>query len=133
MINRRILDEDNERILVIRHVGCEVFTAVTMNNAVFWDVLAASQFLTLFLARGFLYSEDGSDMLLRNVGSRKIYTTSQPRRPHSSFSSSSYYYFVCTRTLNRKTGWPIEEQINLRGLNPRANYTNRATVACRRR
>jgi hypothetical protein len=33
-----------------------------------------------FLARGFFYPEDGSDMFLRNVGSHKIYTTPHPRR-----------------------------------------------------
>jgi hypothetical protein len=33
-----------------------------------------------FLARGFFYPEDGGDMLLRNVGSHKIYTSPHPRR-----------------------------------------------------
>jgi hypothetical protein len=37
-----------------------------------------------FLARGFLYLEDGGDTFLRNVGSYKIYTTPHPRRRHSS-------------------------------------------------
>jgi hypothetical protein len=37
-----------------------------------------------FLARGFLYPEDGGDMLHRNVGSHKIYTAPRPRRRHSS-------------------------------------------------
>jgi hypothetical protein len=36
-----------------------------------------------FLARGFFYHEDGGDMLLRNVGSHKIYTAPHPRRRHS--------------------------------------------------
>jgi hypothetical protein len=31
-----------------------------------------------------LYSEDGGDMLLRNVGSHKIYTAPHPRRRYSS-------------------------------------------------
>jgi hypothetical protein len=37
-----------------------------------------------FLARGFLYSEDGSDMFLRNVGSHKNYTAPHPRKRHFS-------------------------------------------------
>jgi hypothetical protein len=51
----------------------EVFTAVTMRNAVFW-----------FLDRGFFYPEDGGDTFFRNVGSQ-VYMTPHPRRRHSSF------------------------------------------------
>jgi hypothetical protein len=64
-------------------VGLEVFTAVTMKNAVFWDVAPcrcereqvaaelASSAATCsrgFFARGFFYPEDGGDTILRNVG-----------------------------------------------------------------
>jgi hypothetical protein len=38
-----------------------------------------------FFARGFLYTEDGGDTFLRNVGSQKIYMAPHPRRRHSSF------------------------------------------------
>jgi hypothetical protein len=38
-----------------------------MTNAVFWDM--DSQLLTLFLARGFFYPEDGGDKFVRNLGS----------------------------------------------------------------
>jgi hypothetical protein len=37
-----------------------------------------------FLARGFLYPEDGGDTVLRNVGSHKNYTATHPRKRHSS-------------------------------------------------
>jgi hypothetical protein len=50
-------------------VRFEVFTMVTMKNAIFWDV-------------GPL--EDGSDTFLRNVGSHKIYKMPHPRKRHSS-------------------------------------------------
>jgi hypothetical protein len=48
-------------------VRFEVFTAVTVKNAVFWDV-AAVTCSRWFLARGFFYPEDGGDTFLRNVG-----------------------------------------------------------------
>jgi hypothetical protein len=37
-----------------------------------------------FLARGFLYPEDGGDTFLRNLGLHKNYTASHPRIRHSS-------------------------------------------------
>jgi hypothetical protein len=37
-----------------------------------------------FLARGFLYTEDGGDTFPLNVGLHNIYTTPHPRRRHSS-------------------------------------------------
>jgi hypothetical protein len=39
-----------------------------------------------FLARGFFYPEDRSDMFLRNVSSHKMYTAPHPRRQNSSWS-----------------------------------------------
>jgi hypothetical protein len=89
----------------------DVSTAVTMKNAVFWDValcrccvnryFGGTYRLRLrgrkicergtnvtcsrwFLAPGFIYPEDGGDTFLRNVGSHKIYTAPHPRRRHSS-------------------------------------------------
>jgi hypothetical protein len=41
----------------------------------FWS---GSQLLTLFISRGFFYSEDGGDTFLRNVCSRKTYTVHIP-------------------------------------------------------
>jgi hypothetical protein len=62
---------------IILYVGFEVFTAVTMKNAVLWGMT--------FFARGFFYPEDGGDTILRNVGSiDRIYTAPYPRRRHSS-------------------------------------------------
>jgi hypothetical protein len=87
------------------YVKFEVFTAVTMKNAVFWDVALCRSCLNRrfggtyrlqpqsaatcsrwLLARGFFYPEDGGDTFLQNVGSHKIYTAPHPRRRHSSNS-----------------------------------------------
>jgi hypothetical protein len=86
-------------------VRFEVFTALTMKNAVFWDVapcrscvsrsfggtyslhLKSSHLLTLVPRSRIFYHDDRSDTFLRNVGSRKIYTAPHPRRRHSSFIS----------------------------------------------
>jgi hypothetical protein len=77
----------------------QVFTAVTMKNAVFWDVTLCRSCVSRhfggtcslqpptqrwFLARGFFYPEDGGDTFLRNVCSHKIYTAPHLRRRHSS-------------------------------------------------
>jgi hypothetical protein len=75
-------------ITEIFHVRFEIFTAVTMRNAVFWDVApcglqSAATCSRWFLARGFFYPEDGSHTFFRNVGSRKIYTAPHPKRRHS--------------------------------------------------
>jgi hypothetical protein len=40
--------------------------------------------VTLFLALGLLYPEDGNDTFLRNVGSHKTHTVPHPRGRHSS-------------------------------------------------
>jgi hypothetical protein len=89
---------------VFKYVIFEVFTAVTMKNAVFWDVTlqTAATCSRWFLARGFFYPEDGGDTFLRNVGSiRKIYTVPHPRRRHSSLnmpkicSLPSYHIIQC--------------------------------------
>jgi hypothetical protein len=41
------------------------------------------------LARGLFYTEDGSDTFIRNVGSHKMYTATDPRKRHS------YFYVPC--------------------------------------
>jgi hypothetical protein len=62
--------------------------------------------LTLFLAGVYIfYPEDEGDIFLRNAAFKKTHTAPHPRRRHSSL---------------------------LRGLSPCANYTDRATAACRR-
>jgi hypothetical protein len=98
-------------------VRFEVFRAVTMKNAVFWDVALCTSCVNRrfggtyrlnlqgrkirelhttatcsrwFLARGFFYPEDGGDTFLRNVGSHKKYTAPHPRNRHSSSLFASY-------------------------------------------
>jgi hypothetical protein len=80
-------------------VRFEVFTAVTMKYAVFWDVAeriisiftveksgdySAATCSRWFFARGFFYREGGDDTFLRNVGLYITYTVSHPRRRYSS-------------------------------------------------
>jgi hypothetical protein len=80
----------------INYVRSEVFTAVTMKNAVFWDVAPCrscvnrrfggtycSHLFTLFPRSRIFYPEDGGDTFLRHVGSHKIYTVPHPRRGNS--------------------------------------------------
>jgi hypothetical protein len=56
-------------------VRFEIFTAVTMENVVFWDVVPCAGCSRWFLTRGIFYRENGVDTFLRNVGSiHKIYT-----------------------------------------------------------
>jgi hypothetical protein len=72
-------------------VGFEVFTVVTMKNAVFWDVAPigscrnshfrgtypTDSLLAIYYGfsslTDFFYPEDGGDMFLRNVGSYKTH------------------------------------------------------------
>jgi hypothetical protein len=61
------------------NVRFEVFTAVTMKNAVFWDVA-----LCRSLVNQSFYPEDAGDTFLRNISSHKIYTVPHPRIWHSS-------------------------------------------------
>jgi hypothetical protein len=66
-----------------------VFTAVTLKNAVFWDVTPCRSCVNrCFGGKYRLHLQgrgvDGNYTFLRNVGSHKIYTASHPRRRHSS-------------------------------------------------
>jgi hypothetical protein len=84
----------NTKILV----RFEVFTAVTMKNAAFWDVAPCRSCVNwcfggtyrLHLqslqlpAHIFLYPEDGGHRFLRNVGLHKIYMAPHPTRQNSS-------------------------------------------------
>jgi hypothetical protein len=63
------------------YVRFEVFTAVTMKNAVFWDVAPCRSGSSL---ADFSTLKFGGDIFLRSVGSHKIYTATYPRRQHSS-------------------------------------------------
>jgi hypothetical protein len=47
-----------------------------------------------FLARGFVYPEDGGDSFLRNVGSHNMYITPHPRRRHSSVYNIFTFYIL---------------------------------------
>jgi hypothetical protein len=86
-----------------RFVRFEVFTAVTMNNAVFWDVASCKYCVNrrfggtyrLHLQgirireRGtsvsrWLQTEEGGDTFIRNVGLHNIYMAPHPRRRHYS-------------------------------------------------
>jgi hypothetical protein len=71
---------------ILIFVGFEVFTAMAMKNAVFWDVAqSAATYSSWFLARRFFYPEDRGVTFLQNVGSiHKTYRAPQPRRRHSS-------------------------------------------------
>jgi hypothetical protein len=93
----------NKSFLFVRF---EVFTAVTMKNAVFWGVaLCRSRvnrrfggtYCSIFRVEKpaseepvwaggcrFFYPEDGGNTFIRNVGSHKTYTAPHPRRQHSS-------------------------------------------------
>jgi hypothetical protein len=79
-------------------VRLEVFTTVTMKNAVVWDVAprrsCGCSHLLWFFARGFFCPEDGGDTFLRNVGSHKIYTAPHPRRRHCSKQMSSEVHSI---------------------------------------
>jgi hypothetical protein len=87
----------------IGYVRFEVFAAVTMKNAVFWDLapcrscelnrrFGGTYRLHLQCRKipgsslqGFFYHEDGGDRFHRNVGSiHKLYMAPHPRRRHSS-------------------------------------------------
>jgi hypothetical protein len=96
----------------MHYVRFELFTAVTMKNAVFWDVApcrsyvsrhfwgtyclhlvgrkirergtCVSRWLQTAHPREFYYREEGGHTFLRNVGSHKIYTAPYPRTQHSS-------------------------------------------------
>jgi hypothetical protein len=76
--------------IMLNCVRFEVFTVVTMKNAVFWDgalcrsAQSAATCSLWFLARGYFYSEDGGYTFLPNVGSHKIYTAPHLRRQLSS-------------------------------------------------
>jgi hypothetical protein len=56
-----------------------------------------------FLARGFLYPEDGGGTFLQNVGSHKIYKAPHPRRWHSSYllcyNNIKYQYTLFKYTI----------------------------------
>jgi hypothetical protein len=68
-------------------VTFEVFTAVTMKNAVFLDVTLCRSCVNLRFGRTYRLHLQGRkirDPVLRNVGSHKIYTVPHPRRRHSS-------------------------------------------------
>jgi hypothetical protein len=78
----------------LQYIRFEVFTAVTMKNAIFCDVAPCRSCVnrrfggTYHLLHGRKIREPGTSMsrwlFLRNVGSYKIYTAPHPRKRHSS-------------------------------------------------
>jgi hypothetical protein len=66
------------KILVYTYVRFEVFTAVTMKNAVFWDVAQCRSCVNR------RFGGDYRDTFCRIIGSHKTYTSPHPRRRHSS-------------------------------------------------
>jgi hypothetical protein len=121
----------------VSYVGFEVFTVVTMKNAVFWDVAPCrscvnrrfggmyhlpsarncglpATCLWWFLALGFFYPEDGGDTFLRNVGSHKIYMAPHRRRWHTSeivmFSESCSEFSI---QLRRRTSAGILKSMQM--------------------
>jgi hypothetical protein len=80
-------------------VGFEVFTAVTMKNAIFWDVYHVDLVWTDVSEECFAsrvekfaskepawaggYPDNGGGMFLWHVGSHKVYMVPHPRRRHS--------------------------------------------------
>jgi hypothetical protein len=106
-------------------VRFEVFTAVTMNNAVFRDVApcrfcmnrrfgatyqfhiqgkksprAKNQREQVAADCGFFYPEDGGDTFLRNVGSDKIYTAHTSQK--TAFFKTVPCYGTCTIHIQMK-------------------------------
>jgi hypothetical protein len=72
----------------LHYVGFEVFTAVTMKNAAFWDLVPRGSCNNRrFGGTGRMFSKDGGNTFLRNVGSYKTHTAPHPRRRHSSLNS----------------------------------------------
>jgi hypothetical protein len=71
--------------------------AVTMKNAVFWDVTpcgSGQQFLVtpnVFLACRLFHPDDGGETFLRNVGSHKSHTASSQKT--ALFISDCVYHF----------------------------------------
>jgi hypothetical protein len=76
----------------IVYVRFEVFTALTVKNAVFWDVApcnlvwsdVSEECVIWKSAHRVFYLEDGGNTFLRNVGSYKMYKAPHPRRRHGS-------------------------------------------------
>jgi hypothetical protein len=89
-------------------LGPEVFTAVTMKNAVLWDVTPWRSCVNRRFGEGYKNPRArnereqvaaGGDTHLRNVGSHNVYTVSHLRRRHSSYFKT----FVCyTKAVKRK-------------------------------
>jgi hypothetical protein len=83
----------------------DVFTAATMKNVVFWDMVTPCRACTFPSAVRYVlvadqedsrvfHSEDAGDIFLRNIGSYKNNTALYPRRQHS--------WSLCTFNVARK-------------------------------
>jgi hypothetical protein len=105
-----------ERLLsfgMCRHVGI-VRTDVSEERfaSIFRIDQFASQLLTLFLSRGFLYPEDWGDMFPRNVGSHKTQTEPHPRILHSQCCENLKSYIPIYLHSHRCWGPQIRQPIN---------------------
>jgi hypothetical protein len=100
-------------------VGFEVFTAITMKNAVFWDVAPCSSFVNrrfggmyrlhlpgreirergTSVSRWLQPPEDGGDTFLRNIGSHVIYTAPHSRRLFSSHNEELHKLYSPLNTV----------------------------------
>jgi hypothetical protein len=110
----------------------EVFTAVTMKNAVLWDVTQCGSCMnrrfggtatcsSWFLACGFFNPKDGGDTFLRNVGSHKIHTAPHPRRRHS--PRNSRLKWMEGKVRREKGGGLGERKINEEGQKDESSRT----------
>jgi hypothetical protein len=79
-------------VINLKYVRREVFTAVTVKNAVFWDVMmcgssqrasVASYCYRLSYLTDYFHPDDRGATFLQNIGSYKSHTVKRPRKRHS--------------------------------------------------
>jgi hypothetical protein len=87
----------------------------------------------------FFYSDDGSDMFFQNIGftiPKQCHITEDGiLLSHSRENPKSYVYNDCLPIFNKTEmlgNISVILKKKFHGLSPRANYTGRATAACRR-
>jgi hypothetical protein len=83
-----------------------------------------------FLARGYLYPEDGSDAFFRNVGLHNIYTALHPRRRYSSrtpLTLSDILVYIAVQLARAR--WRVRWRAPFPSPHLTLNYV--ATLSCR--
>jgi hypothetical protein len=85
------------------YVRFEVFTAVTVKNVIFWDIMSCGSYKNQHFGGMFhLHDQDGGDMFLQSVTSYKCRMASHPRREHSSYKILFIQVnFMCACTDSR--------------------------------